>query len=255
VRLLRLLAGYARRHWLSWTAGWSFALSVYVSRLVTPLIGLALWTKAMPGNRNVATYFVALIFAVMATDSPENHTFAQRVYDGTFTDDLLRPHPMPLHTIGFNLAFKAFNFLSAIPVGIAVALLVHPVIDMSRVLIAIPAVVLGSAIGFSLAFTMAQSSFWTPRVHAVTQAGSSLVFVLGGGAAPIPLMPESVRSVLMVLPFRMINGFPSEVVSGLTTGDGIVRGFALQVFWLGVLVLACRRVWVAGVKRYVAVGG
>ncbi|MEX2395224.1 MAG: ABC-2 family transporter protein, partial [Actinomycetota bacterium] len=235
MKTLRVLGGYARRHWLAWTAGWSFALSIYVSRIVLPLVGLALWTKALPGNGNVAAYYVALLFAVMSTDSPENHTFAQRVYDGSFTDDLLRPHPVPLHAIGFNLAFKAFNVLGAIPLGIVVALLVRPDLQLPRVLIAVPAVILGSSIAFMLSFIAAQSSFWTPRVHAVSQANSSLVFLLGGGAAPIPLMPASVRSWLEVLPWRMVNGFPSEVASGLTTGSDIVIGFGLQLLWLGVL--------------------
>ena len=254
MKTLRVLAGYARRHWLSWTAGWSFSLSIYCGRLVTPLIGLALWTRAMPGNGNVAAYYVAMIFCVMATDSPENHTFAQRVYDGTFTDDLLRPHPMPLWAIGFNLAFKTFNFLGAIPVGIVIALFVDPSFELGRVLLAVPAILLGSTICFVLNFTAAQSSFWTPRVHAVAQASQGLVFLLGGGAAPIPLMPEGVRDVLTFLPFRMINGFPAEVASGLVSGSDIAAGFALQFVWLGVLLVVCRRVWVAGVRRYVAIG-
>jgi ABC-type uncharacterized transport system permease subunit len=250
-----LLGGYARRHFLSWTAGWSFALTIYFSRLVTPLIGFALWTKAIPGDPRIATYYVAMIFCVMATDSPENHTFAQRVYDGTFTDDLLRPHAVPLSTAGFNIAFKAFNLLGAIPIGVAIALMADVRFNWSRVLLALPAVVLGSSIAFSLLFALAQSSFWTPRVHAVTALGQSLTFTLGGTAAPIPLLPDAIRPFLSVLPFRMITGFPVEVASGLTSGRDIAVGYAMQVAWLVVLSVACRLVWKAGVRRYVAVGG
>lgn len=250
-----LLGGYIRRHFLSWTAGWSFALTIYMSRVVMPLIGLALWTKAIPDDPRVATYYVAMIFAVMATDSPENHTFAQRVYDGTFTDDLLRPHPVPIWTIGFNIAFKAFNVLGAIPVALIVALLIDVQLDPLRVLLAVPAIILGSAICFVLMFTMAQSAFWTPRVHAVTQMGASLIFILGGGAAPIPFLPEGVRGWLVALPFRAVNGFACELVSGLVDGRDIATGFALQLFWLYALVFASRQVWKAGVRRYVAVGG
>jgi ABC-2 type transport system permease protein len=250
-----LLGGYIRRHFLSWTAGWSFAITVYLSRLVTPLIGLALWTKALPDDPRVAAYYVSMIFCVMATDSPENHTFAQRVYDGTFTDDLLRPHPVTISTIGFNIAFKAFNVLGAIPIAIFVGLATHVRLDPMRVLLAAPAIVLGSSIAFVLMFTLAQSSFWTPRVHAVTALGTSLIFVLGGGAAPIPFLPPSIRPWLVALPFRMVNGFPCEVLSGLATGREILNGYILQIVWLGALALASRRVWLSGVRRYVAVGG
>jgi ABC-2 type transport system permease protein len=250
-----LLGGYSRRYFLSWTAGWSFALTIYLARIVTPLVGFALWTRAMPGDASVAAYFVALIFVHLATDSPEEHTFAQGVYDGTFTDVLLRPHPMPLGTIGFNIAFKAFNVLGAIPIAVAVAVLADVRFEVSRVLLAVPAVVLGSSIAFVLKFTLAQSSFWTPRVFAVTQLGNMLVFTLGGGAAPIPLLPDSVRGWLEVMPFRAIVGFPSEVASGLVSGRDVVVGYALQVAWFAVLSLASRTVWRAGVRRYVAIGG
>ncbi len=250
-----LLGGYARRHFLSWTAGWSFAITIYLTRLVQPLIGFALWTKAVPDDPRLAVYFVAMIFCVMATDSPENHTFAQRVYDGAFTDDLLRPHPIVFHTIGFNVAFKAFNMLGAIPIVLVVGLLSDVRIDVGNVLLALPAVVIGSALAFVLMFTLAQSAFWTPRVHAVTQAGNSMIFLIGGGAAPIPFLPEGVRPILEVLPFRMINGFPCEVLSGMTTGPAILRGYVLQLVWLAVMIVVCRLVWRGGVRRYVAIGG
>jgi ABC-2 type transport system permease protein len=196
-----------------------------------------------------------MVFCVMATDSPENHTFAQRVYDGAFTDDLLRPHPVVFHTIGFNVAFKVFNMLGAIPIVLAVGLLTDVRIELGNVLLALPAMVLGSALAFLVMFTLAMSSFWTPRVHAVTQAGSSMIFLIGGGAAPIPFLPEGVRPVLGFLPFRMINGFPCEVLSGMTTGPAVLRGYLLQIAWLVVMLVVCRLVWKAGVRRYVAIGG
>ena len=250
-----LLGGYARRHFLAWTAGWSFAITIYLTRLVQPLIGFALWTKAIPDDPRLAAYFVAMVFCVMATDSPENHTFAQRVYDGAFTDDLLRPHPIVFHTIGFNAAFKAFNMLGAIPIVLVVGLLTDVEIRGGNVLLALPALVIGSAIAFLLFFTLAQSAFWTPRVHAVSAAGTSLVFLLGGGAAPIPFLPSGLRPWLEVMPFRMINGFPCEVISGMTTGSAIGRGYLLQLVWFVVLLVACRLVWKSGVRRYVAIGG
>ena len=254
VRSGRLLGGYVRRHFLAWTAGWSFALTIYISRLVAPLVGLALWTKAVPEDPRVATYFVALVFSVMATDSPENHTFAQRVYDGSFTDDLLRPHPVALSTVGFNLAFKAFNMLGVLPVVVFVALATDVRADPLRVLMALPALVIGSCICFLLMFTLAQSSFWTPRVHAVTALGQTMVFMAGGGAAPIPLLPDEL-SWVRLLPFRAINGFACEIASGLTTGADVARGYALQVLWLAVFIVGSRTVWRAGVRRYVAIGG
>lgn len=250
-----LLGGYVRRHFLMWTAGWSFALTIYLTRIVTPLVGLALWTRAVPGDGRVAAYFVALLFVHLATDSPEEHTFAQRVYDGSFTDDLLRPHPVPLGSIGFNLAFKAFNILGVVPIVIAVGLLTEARLDVRNVLLALPAAVLASAIAFVLKFTLAQSSFWTPRVFAVTQLGNSMILTLGGAVAPLPLLPDGFRSWLVLLPFRAIVGFPSELAAGFLSTNDIWTGYALQLFWLGALTMVCWGVWRAGVRRYVAVGG
>ncbi len=99
-RALRLLDGYVRRSFLQWMGGRSFLLTLVANQAVTPLIGLAVWTTALPGQRGIGAYYLALLVVRLLTVSYENHTFSNGIYAGALADGLLRPHPVVLAPLG-----------------------------------------------------------------------------------------------------------------------------------------------------------
>jgi ABC-2 type transport system permease protein len=120
---------------------------------------------------------------------------------------------------------------------------------------ALPAVALAAALRFLFGYTVALAAFWTPRVGALNAAAAQLIFLLGGEAAPVPLLPDALRPWAVVLPFRALLGFPAELAAGLLTGPEARAGYALQLVWLAVFGGLAGWVWRAGVRRYTAVGG
>jgi ABC-2 type transport system permease protein len=93
------------------------------------------------------------------------------------------------------------------------------------------------------------TAFWTDRVHAVVGFGSQLVFLFGGTAAPIGLLPDGLRRVAEVLPFYGMNGLPAEIAAGNAMGSPVY-----QLIWVVVLVGVVMVLWRAGIRRYTAVG-
>ncbi len=130
MRYLKLLCGYVKRYFLQWFASRSFAFTLVANQAVTPLIGLAVWTTALPG-RNLSAYYVVLLFVRLLTVSYENHTFSGRIYAGELADDLLRPHPVVLQPLGENLALRVWHLIIGLPL-LAGALLLAPVQLASR---------------------------------------------------------------------------------------------------------------------------
>jgi ABC-2 type transport system permease protein len=120
---------------------------------------------------------------------------------------------------------------------------------------AVPATVLAAGCAFAFNFALACSAFWTERYFAVADAGFRLIFLFGGVAAPIPLLPANARPWFNALPFRWMRGFPAEVASGLVHGHDIIVGLGVQLFWLGVLSLICRAAYTGGIRRFTALGG
>lgn len=254
-RTARLLAGYLRRSFLNWMGGRSFLLTLVANQAVTPLIGLAVWSTALGGSAAVSAYFVALLAVRLLTVSYENHTFSEGIYEGRFADDLLRPHAAVIAPIGENLAIRVWHALLGLPVLAGAVLLTGAAFAPGDVAAALPALVLAAALRFLWTFLLALTAFWTERVHAVVGFGETLIFLLGGEAAPVQFLPEALRPWAAALPFRAMLGFPAEVASGALDPAGLLAGYAWQVLWLAVLGAAAALVWRRGIRRYVAVGG
>jgi ABC-2 type transport system permease protein len=253
-RTLHILGGYIRRFLLLWLASRSFAFTLVANQSVTPLIGLAVWSSALP-EANLTTYYLALLVTRLVTVSYEQHTFSGRIYTGELIDDLLRPHAAVLATLGENLALRFWHLAIGLPAIIAVLLLTPVQWAPTDLLLALPALIGAAALQFLFTYTLALSAFWTERAHGVVGIGGVLVFLLGGEAAPVPLLPEAVRPLAAALPFRAMHGFPAEIAAGTLGSDALVVGYAWQALWLVVFVLGAWLVWRRGIRRFTAVGG
>lgn len=247
---MRILMGYIRQEFLKWLAWRSFALTLVANQAVTPLIGLAVWSAAAPGRR-LTDYFVALLFVRLFTSSYEDHTLSQRIYSGEFADDLLAPRPPVLVPLGENLALRIWHLLIGLPLFFVFPL--H--VGVADLLLALPALVLAAALRFLYTYSLALSAFWTERAHSAVGLGGTLIFLLGGEAAPISLLPGSLRPWAELLPFRAMLGFPAEIAVGELHGAALLQGYLWQIIWLGVLLAVARHTWRAGICRYTVVGG
>jgi ABC-2 type transport system permease protein len=254
-RDLLLLAGYVERAFLG-ALGWrTFMLTLVVQTVVPPLVGLAVWTQALPDRPELATYFTVLLFVRLLTVCYEPNTFVNAIYDGTLTNDLLLPRPVVLSVLGDNLAWRLWHVLMALPLLVAVDVLTSVRPAWADLALAVPAMLLAAALRFLFVYALVLTAFWTQRAQAIAYMGGLLVFLLGGEAAPIPLLPEEYRAWAAALPFRAMIGFPAEVAAGLARGPELLTGYAWQLVWLAVLGLVAAQVWRAGVRRYTAVGG
>jgi ABC-2 type transport system permease protein len=56
---------------------------------------------------------VALLLVTLMTESFEQFTFSEQLYDGTISHDLLRPQPVVINTIGTNIAIRSWLSLTA----------------------------------------------------------------------------------------------------------------------------------------------
>jgi ABC-2 type transport system permease protein len=250
-----VLGGYVERAFLE-ALGWrAFMATLVIQGVVPPLVGLAVWSQALPARPEIAAYFTVLIFVRMATACYEPHTFLNAIYEGTLVGELLVPRPVVLSVLGSNLAWRLWHVLMALPLLAAVGLLTEVRVGWANVALALPALALAAVLLFLFTYTLVLAGFWTQRAHAIAGAGHYLVILLGGEAAPIPLLPEGVRPLVAALPFRAMMGFPAEIASGLLSGPELVMGYAAQVLWVGLFAVVAAWVWRQGVRRYTAVGG
>lgn len=255
MRTVALLAAYTRQSFLEWWAHRSFLFTLVVNQAIAPFLGLAVWSVAMPGQTDISAYYIALLATQLLTVSYEYHTVTVGIYEGSMNDTLLRPHQAFIAPLGESTAVRIWHFLLGVP-AIAVVMLVTGTSFATRdVLAALPALVLAAILRFLFTYALALSALWVQQAGAVTEYGSTAVFLLGGMAAPIMVFPSGIRSVVEVLPFRAMLGFPAEIASGHLSSEQMVYGYGLQVLWVGVMLAIVMAVWSRGVRRYMAIGG
>ena len=194
MRLMQLLALATWREWLQVMAWRAFLVTLVVNQVVIPLLGLAVWSAALPGDPNIARYYVALLAVQLLTVSYEHHTFANAIYAGDLSADLLRPQPVVVGVLGSNLALRGWHLVIGLPVIVAALWLTGASFDPLLVLAALPAVALAAAVRFVWTYTLALAAFWTEQAHGVVGFGETLIFLLGGAAAPMTLFPAAWRT-------------------------------------------------------------
>jgi ABC-2 type transport system permease protein len=254
-RILRLLSFWTRHEIIRWLGARSLLLTLVINQAITPLIGLMLWSVALPGNTRISTYYVALLAVQLLTVSYENYTFSETIYLGTFSHELLRPQPVVLGPLGTNLAMRLLHLLIGLPLLIVACVAMHTTWDVRLILLALPALIFAAILRFLFTYLLALSAFWSERAHGIVTCGDTLIFLLGGSAAPIALFPPALRSLGEALPFRAMLGFPAEVMSASLNNTQILAGYAWQAFWLLSFLLAAIFTWRAGLRRFTAVGG
>lgn len=238
---------------VEWWTFRSFVITLVAGQVVTPLLGLLVWSAAVPGDSGISTYYVVLLAVQLMTVSYEHHTLAGSIYGGEFAVELVKPRPVVLDFLGTNLALRCWHVVFGAPVIVAVGLLAGIGVDGADLLLAIPAIVLAAGLRFAFTYTLALTAVWTQRAHGVVGMGEALIFLLGGTAAPLTFLPEPFRAVGSVLPFWSMLGAPAEIAAGNV--EDVLEVYAVQAAWFVVAVLVAVLVWRRAVRRFTAFGG
>lgn len=256
MRWARLVVAYTRRSALEWLGHRSFLTTLIFNNSIAPILGLALWSAALPNHQNISAYFLFLLVVQWATASQEYFSITIAIYDGDLNDDLLRPHAQILRPIAEGLAYRFWNLaVGLLLLALTIAITGSHGLEASHTVQAIPALVLAVAVHFAFTCSLCLSALWLQQAGAITDIGSTMVVLFGGIAIPILLLPEPARQIVAALPFRSMAGFPAEIASGQVTGSQLVVGYACQSGWLlafGVLLVG---LWKTGIRHYSAVGG
>jgi ABC-2 type transport system permease protein len=191
--------------------------------------------------------------AFSGTDLPSPRRCVSSQCGGT-QRTALQPHAPGLGAIGASLAIRLWHVLLGLPLLLTVPALAGIALGAGDVAVALPALALAAALRFLFTYSLALSALWTERAHGVVGLGETLIFLLGGEAAPVPLLPDAVRPWVAALPFRAMLGFPAEVASGSLDATEVLTGYAWQVLWIVLVATGATIVWRRGVRRYVAIG-
>jgi len=250
--------------WAMWLQHRGFFFLLAFGWMIPPLIYLFVWSMAA-GEKMVGgmtrgefvAYYLVLILVNQLTYSQTNWTVGDVIRSGGMNSLLLRPMSPVFDVVATQVSGIVVYMTFAIPVTAILAMVLRPELHVNPRdgLLFLPALVLAALLRFFWGYWLALLAFWATRGDALLAVQDALVFLLAGQVAPRVMLPELMRRVSAVLPFRYMLGFPVEILTGQLDSTAMWTGFAYQVGWLGMALLLFSVMWRTGVRRYSAVGG
>lgn len=133
-------------------------------------------------------------------------------------------------------------------------------IDMTPA--SIPWTVLSIAITFLMNFyvnyTIGMTAFFLVNASGIRAVYQVLASILSGALIPIYLFPETVRKIMMFLPFQYTNYIPAMVWSGSVSAAGadltIPQAVMYQAIALAIMMAFSELFYRLSIKRFTAVG-
>lgn len=237
-----------------------------IGLILEPLIYLSVWTSVASSSggsvgsftgSDFAGYYIVMLVVQHFTMIWHMWEYDYIIRQGQFSARLLRPFH-PIHTdAAQNIAYKLLMLAVVIPAVIILVLTFRPTVNPSlwAFIAFFPALILAGVLAFVMGWALAMAAFWTTRIVAINQTYFIATFFFSGQLAPLELLPEWIRTLSGLLPFRWFVSFPVELMLGRLTVEQTLTGFVAQSIWIGIGVMLMHFLYRAGIKRYVAFGG
>ena len=195
------------------------------------------------------------------------------IRDGNLKKYLLQPIDMLWYLLSYRGAHKmAYIATVALPYGI-LFFFCRDFFDhfpLGWALLAyLVSLILSFAIGFFFEACIGMAGFWLLEVTSLMYIINIVTFFVSGQLFPIDLLrlsPDRVGptvsaimgvfvDTLHYLPFHYLAYFPAMVFLGMTTGEELAWGLAIELAWAVFFILLSRGLFRLGLRHYSAYGG
>lgn len=207
----------------------------------------------------ISYYLLIAIIDALTAVSEDDWQIAADIKDGNISQFLLKP----IDYLWFRLCMffsgrLAYLAVTAVPLGIFI-LCMHSYFvaphDMATFACFLVSIVLTAFLQFFSSYVMAMLAFWVLEVSTFIFILYAIEYLASGHVFPLDILPPAVERVLSYTPFPYQLFFPISIYMGKVTGVELVRGLAIQLFWVVCMYALARFAWNRGIKKYAAVGG
>lgn len=156
---------------------------------------------------------------------------------------------------GWHTVSPLFSIFSVLLVAFFVRDNLVILLDPSKLLLMILSTALASILFFNMSSCLGILSFWFTETEGLTSFIWMGIFLLGGQAIPLTFFPDSLRSIISMLPFRYVYSFPMELYFQDFSKIDLIKSFLTQTIWIAIFALIFKVLWSKGLQRYSANGG
>jgi ABC-2 type transport system permease protein len=180
----------------------------------------------------------------------------ERVLSGDVALDLVRPFGFLKQVMAQDIgtAFSFAPFLAIfVPAALVVGSLQPP--SVGNGLLYLVSFALAFLVNSLIGMHLGLLAFWIQQVNGIRAMVGVASGFLSGALVPLWLMPDAVRFAFRLLPFQALAFLPASIYSGQVAGWAALGPLAVQLVWIGILLLTVRWIWRRAQERIVIHGG
>jgi len=204
------------------------------------------------------TYFVLCDIIRLWLASSYGNDIGDDIRTGDIAQRLVKPCSYHLLLVAsFHASSITLTITRALPmlfVALVFIGLLAPVSVFAFVFF-ILSVMLGAVIYSLVDLIISYTAFWLTDYWYLSWFKRSLFTLFGGLALPIWFYPDWLANICNYLPFQYTMFQPLAIYLGRVHPDQIIYTFIIQLFWIGILLLAERTVWRFATKKLTVQGG
>lgn len=206
--------------------------------------------------RDTVTYFfiTAILFRL---DVSGSMYLGSMIWNGSFTNDLIKPWSVTVVTVMDALAEKFFTILMFIPVAILIFISArHYIImpELPNLMMFIISVILAFFMMVTFNLVIHALTFRFGDQDANIELFNYIAIFLAGATFPLSFLPDRIFAVFNALPFKNIFFTPIQIFLGKMPADKVYQGWLETIIWTIIFYLIYKIVYQKGLKLYTGTG-
>lgn len=237
-----------------------------IFNLVYFFIYFALWRAIYAGSgettianytlTSTITYYFVVTF-IYRLDISSRIWLGNDIWNGSFTNDLVKPWNAITVQILTTLSELAIEILLYIPFAIFIFLFAFNYMLLpgaAMILFFFITLVLGIFLNFAINLAIHALTF-----HFGDQEGNAnlinyLISFFAGGIFPLAFLPLHLKSIFLALPFRYLFDFPANIFLGKIAPKEMYIGWLQMIIWGIIFSLVFLYIYKKGLKKYTGTG-
>jgi ABC-2 type transport system permease protein len=180
------------------------------------------------------------------------------IQSGSIVLKLIRPMSFKKYMFfSCSGSFVMSFFMTFLPTALIVYFITNGAIYLgSNLVFFLISVILGLLINFYVDFFVGTICLYTESIWGINIMKEVVVLLLSGASIPLAFFPESLKNVVMVLPFQAIYNTPLNILirHNLNNFDRITM-LGIQLFWVIILSIITSLFWKRSVRQITVNGG
>lgn len=253
---------------ISWSSQLVYRVNVFFWRFrqfLSTLMTLTVWQVVYAGTDQVSQYnqsdMFAYIFVVSALQSlilaTTLHGLAGYVWNGTLSNELLKPVNTYLYLAVQDIADKLRNISFVIGESALLFLLFKPTLTIPTLEVAALFgvwVILGAVIYFWIGLLFGAIGFYSPQTWGPLFLFFIMLDFTAGKLYPLDILPLFMQKVLYYTPFPYLSFVQTQLFLGRIPSSEYLRTTGILLALCIILGFAAIGVWRRSLKEYGAVG-